>query len=138
MDVAAFHRQRRMFGIIGGKLYLAEPGAADSHIAWFCRAGWMAGPSDPLFETVVRGYVDSARVHFYSGADFRVDPAMERVFFAHFEDLVMRLDLLLERPVCGGVIPQETPGRWPVRRTYGTVGSVRESLQRGETPSGQV
>lgn len=125
-NAEAFHRSRRMFCIKGGKLLIAAPNLPFSHAGWFEKEGWMDEAPDKFMDETVRGAVDEkGDVYFYAGYDFRVDAKIERIFFPHLRELAQKLHLGLGRGVFGGLIKQNSVGKWLPRKSYGT---IRENL----------
>ncbi len=127
--VQEFHRQRRMFAIRQGTLYISPPGSTDSHAVWFERKGWINPADTQAMEELTRGFADDTGVYFYRGFDFRLDEFTEKIFFHHFKGLVKMLEVNHSLHVYGGMIRQEQPGRWPPRKDYGTIESLFISRQ---------
>jgi len=80
-DYGKFLRSRQMFCVKGGKLFLAPPGLAISHLDWFRQEGWVDGGNgdeEKFFRHVVRGYYvpgDNA-IYCFKETDFVVDAEM--------------------------------------------------------------
>ena len=126
-EVELFHRARRMFALIDSKLILAVADLPYSHSEWFEREGFCSSSASAQFEEIVRGFVDTSGVYFYSGVAFDADDKSEELFLTILPELSDSLSLPPTLAVYGGMIKQSTPGRWPPKRYLGTVSELLAS-----------
>ena len=124
-----FHRNRRMFCISNGRLYIAKPNLPYSHAAWFKNKGWMDEEHDEFMEKSVRGYViKDNEIRFYVGYDFRVTKEAEDEFFEHLNELVNKLNIRAEVKVLGGQVKTKDTV-WPAEKYYGTVEELLSNVE---------
>jgi hypothetical protein len=114
MKEAEYHKSRRMFCILGGKVEIADKDVDYSHADWFEMRGWdISG--------VVRGVVEaSGDVRFYVD-DFSVNSKAEKEFFLHLRELVDKLGISLDAKVLGGGVKGEPGTVWKAQKEYGLV-----------------
>lgn len=113
-----FHRSRRMFAVINGQLYIAEPNTIESHKEWFIRKKWIVDENDPTFNIIPRGYVDSKNIYAYFGEDFQENSKLEKIILMFIPELYERLNLSKELILCLGAIPCDQDP-YPPRRIIG-------------------
>ncbi len=121
-QIKDYHRQRRMFVIYQGKLYIARKGVGYSHAEWFVKNDWMTVRNDKLINEVIRGIIDPhGNVNFYIGHNFQINNKIAQNFFPYIKVLDKRLKLSPMAKVLGGAIKQ-VPGKiWPARKEYGRI-----------------
>lgn len=122
--IKSFHKNRRMFVIKDGVLYLGSENVSYTHAEWFEKEGWVTKENDSFMDEVTRGFVDEEGIYFYKGYDFRVDEKIEQEFFKFLPELVSKLRISQKVHVYGGMIRQNKSGKWPARKDYGEVGEV--------------
>lgn len=111
-----FHRQRRMFYIIGDLMMTGVEGDERGHREWMKDEG-----DEDSFDEAIRGYVDSTGVYAYKGRDFSLSPAALSDFEAQFPALVEKMNLDADLPVYAGVVPGRIGTRWEGRKKLGLV-----------------
>ena len=119
--VQKFHSGRRMFAIKDNQLFLATPNVSYSHARWFELEGWIKNSNDSIMEEIVRGYVDNSGIYFYKGYNFDVDNQSEKTMITHLEHLVKYTAVDVSIHLYGGMIKQDTPGKWPPRKDCGVI-----------------
>lgn len=122
-DVELFHRSRRMFVIIEGKLLLADPNVPYSHAEWFEKERWLSQDSDSFMEDNVRGFVDTEGIYAYVGYDFRTSPLVEKLLTAYFilQQFVVKLDAKRDTRLFTGMQKQDGGGKFMPQKYLGTV-----------------
>ncbi|RLG13498.1 MAG: hypothetical protein DRN66_04040 [Candidatus Nanohalarchaeota archaeon] len=117
------HKTRRMFCIIGDKLFIAELNASYSHAVWFEKEEWIKKDAE-LMEKITRGMVDpKGNIYFYVGYDFRITKKAEKEIMKHLPELVEKLNVSSEAKIYGGFTIKKAGEQWPPKKCYGTVGS---------------
>ena len=117
----AFHRSRRAFVIVKGRLEIDLEGSELSHAEWFEKEGWISKKEHSLMDEGVRGFVDERGVFFFKGFDFRITNDVEERFFPLLKELKERLELDENTRIFGGIKKLDKPGKWPPIKEYGTI-----------------
>jgi hypothetical protein len=118
--VEEYHKSRRMFCIIKGKLFIARPNLPYSHIDWFRKRGWIENANS--INKITRGIVDKkGDIYFFIGKDFGVNKKAEKEFFEHLGELTKRLRLGPNTRIYGGMIRQRPGKQWPPKKRFGSV-----------------
>lgn len=114
--IAAFHRQRRMFVILNGKLLWAPEGVEWGHAEWFQRTTFNVPPG------TTRGFVDSTGIYAYHGDKFEGSIVDVFELCGHLEEFGVGPDT----PVFIGMVRGEPGTRWKPLHTLGAVHSLVE------------
>ena len=112
-----FHRNRRMFAIVEGKLFIAPENISLSHGEWIRSENLLDDSSN--INDLVRGFIDSEGVYFYKGEDFSIDEKSEKIFFRKLKEIIERLEIDSNTHIFGGMVKQEKLGKWPPKKDYG-------------------
>jgi hypothetical protein len=75
-------------------------------------------------DVIVRGFVDTEGIYFYSGYDFHTSEAIEKTFLKHLKELVEKLCVDYRVHVYAGMVPQTKAGKFPPQKLLGTVGKL--------------
>jgi hypothetical protein len=112
-----FHKQRVMFAIKDGAVFLAPIQSADSHAKWFESLGWISPDSDSLMNELTRGYVDASGVYAYTGYDFANTDRVKRELLKHLPEISKRLKVPANARVFLGLNKTD----WTPRLCLGTL-----------------
>jgi hypothetical protein len=117
--VAAFHRSRQMFIILGDKLHFAPKGVEWGHREWLERSGLVTA-----LDTATRGFIDHTGIYVYHGTDFFGNGEDASQFCSHIREFPVPEDTF----VFIGMVPGK-PGKpgerwWPVHR----LGAIKSLL----------
>jgi len=120
--VKEFHRNRRMFCIYKGEMFIAEPNLEYTHAVWFEKQGWMTKEDDSLIDNIIRGMVDKdGGISFYIGYDMRTIDILGFDLQKYVKELVKELNLKKDAKVFGGWKQLEDKTWQPIKE-YGQVG----------------
>jgi hypothetical protein len=126
MTEEEFHRQRRMFAIVDGKLEIAEPGDHRDHQSWFRDMCWtdprLNTGHDKFMEDTVRGFVDDRGLFAYRQA--KGNPfshfGVAHKLYPFMAELKTRLNLPDKIDIWFGVKPAtDGDARWPGKAWVG-------------------
>lgn len=109
-----FHRQRRMFYILGDDLRIAEADDPRDHKTWMQEVGDSGSYSD-----AIRGFSDDTGVYAYKGPSWDLGTSDLEHFKNMLPMLQARLKLKGNLEVWAGAIPGIPGTRWPGRRKIG-------------------
>jgi hypothetical protein len=121
----AFHRQRRMFAIIKGKIEVAPTNDERSHTEWFNDMGWLSSSSDPEFENIVRGFSDDRGLFAYKGSGFCA--CVQDEIIPRLIQLRESLGLTDEAFVFLGAHEASRGLRWQGKEVAGQIGALIEA-----------
>jgi hypothetical protein len=123
-EVKDYHKNRRMFAIKDGELFIADAGLDYSHAEWFKNLGWMdRREADPI-NTVTRGALEKDGIYFYKGYDFQVDEKSRQQFMNCLKELVDTLNVSLDLHIYGGKIIEVPGKKATARKDFGAVGDL--------------
>lgn len=114
-----FHRQRRMFYIIGDTLMIAEENDERSHAQWMQEEGDYGS-----YIESIRGYADYTGLYAYKGSDYILTTPAESDLLSHLPQLVTELNLDADLVVFSGVKPGQIGVRWEGRRKLGKIRDI--------------
>lgn len=114
MNEREYHKKRRMFCIIGGKVYAAPKEDEKSHKEWMKELGF-----DRNYEEIVRGAVYEDKLIFFRGNYWQADEEAEKIFFESIEGVSRELDLPEDVDICGGCVVGVVGDFWPPKKVFG-------------------
>lgn len=132
MTEKEFHKARRMWAVVDGKLLVAAPGDGRTHYEWLLSVV-PAGELGPHWPDLTRGYVLNGRLVAYKGDTFSR--------WVNQADVVVALDGM--RAACGPIdrvclgvrVGRADEQPWPVQ-TEGDADQYREFVTKKHRPGG--
>jgi hypothetical protein len=116
-----YHKLRRMFFLIDGKLVLPEKNCPKSHKEWLETNKYTKEEVQRIINTQLRGVLNpDGNIRFYVGENWEINQDIEKKFFEILPELIKIFELGPEVKIEGGAIKQEV-GVWPARKEYGYV-----------------
>lgn len=122
MREGQYHRTRRMFFLINGKLVIPEVGSSKSHKEWLESNGYLPDEAQKIIDTELRGALNpDGNIRFYVGENWEINENIEEKFFKILPELVKIFNLGPETKIEGGAVQQEEGKIWPGRKYYGKI-----------------
>lgn len=115
-----FHRQRRMFYILGDTVHVHSQETDMDHRRWMNVVG-----DGGSFDDAIRGFVDPTGVYAYKGPSWDLTDEEVEQFKNHIPSVLAAVDSVpMELEVWAGAIPGLPGTRWPGRRKLGRIHEI--------------
>lgn len=115
-----FHKQRRCFVIISGRVEIMPEWSTLSHKEWF-KLAFPYIDTEVLMTMYTRGYSDLTGLYYYRDYNFMYSRADTKDILRHLPELIKELNLLLDLRVYAGVIPSDEGKRYEPKDYKGTI-----------------